>query len=112
MRPVPDLLKAELLVVRVVLIEAEEADLVQVEIETDHLQNFDGHSAESFGLSIVADVHEGGYEDRWCYDEFAEAAGALEDWRAQGFAGEPEGWHRHPQTGRRRAEDGSVYLNP
>jgi len=65
-----------------------------------------------FTWAIVADVHEGGYEDRWCYDEFAEAAGALEDWRVQGFAGEPEGWHRHPQSGRRRAEDGSVYLNP
>lgn len=48
-----------------------------------------------------------GYDDRWCYDErMVEdqqlVEHALDEWRQRGFTGEPEGWHRHPSTGRRR----------
>lgn len=44
------------------------------------------------------------YNDRWCYHTYAAATTAAENW--SGEAGtEPEGWHRHPTTGRRR-EDG------
>ncbi len=39
------------------------------------------------------------YEDRWCYAGYEKAAAALEAWDG---TGEPEGWHRHPATGRRR----------
>lgn len=40
-----------------------------------------------------------GYEDRWCYHDFASALAALIQWDG---TGEPDGWHRHPKSGRRR----------
>lgn len=40
-----------------------------------------------------------GYDDRWCYSSHEEALSALDAWSG---SGEPEGWHRHPNTGRRR----------
>jgi hypothetical protein len=41
------------------------------------------------------------YEDRWCYMTKASALYAAVCW--DGAPGtEPEGWHRHPVTGRRR----------
>lgn len=44
-----------------------------------------------------------GHEDRWCYDSVLHAAAiGLADWISNGFEGEPKGWHRHPDTGRRR----------
>lgn len=39
-----------------------------------------------------------GYSNRWCY----EPGTALQAFNAWSGAGEPEGWHRHPSTGRRR----------
>lgn len=39
------------------------------------------------------------YEDRWCYHSLPDAVKALSVWNGEG---EPDGWHRHPQTGRRR----------
>ena len=39
------------------------------------------------------------YEDRWCYHDEDVARVALDAWDG---TGEPEGWHRHPMTGRRR----------
>lgn len=39
------------------------------------------------------------YEDRWCYKSAEDALSALNAWDG---AGEPDGWHRHPMTGRRR----------
>jgi hypothetical protein len=39
-----------------------------------------------------------GYDDRWCYHDMASAQAALDAWDG---TGEPEGWHRHPGTGRR-----------
>ncbi len=46
----------------------------------------------------LGDMH--GYEDRWCYHDHDAALKALNEWEARGFKGEPEGWHRHPSTGR------------
>lgn len=43
-----------------------------------------------------------GYDDRWCYGGYKNAKAALDAWD---FTGEPEGWHRHPNTGRRREYD-------
>lgn len=40
-----------------------------------------------------------GYADRWCYSDYGAALLALEDWDG---TGEPKGWHRHPDSGRRR----------
>jgi hypothetical protein len=46
--------------------------------------------------------------DRWCYSNPNVATAALEAWDG---AGEPQGWHRHPATGRRRNENGSEWVN-
>lgn len=43
------------------------------------------------------------YSDRWCYHDEDVARAALEAWDGQG---EPQGWHRHPISGRRRDPDG------
>ena len=40
-----------------------------------------------------------GYDNRWCYEKDGRAYKILEAW--DGTA-EPEGWHRHPESGRRR----------
>ncbi|UTU07938.1 hypothetical protein CcrC1_gp252c [Caulobacter phage C1] len=42
------------------------------------------------------------YDDRWCYETEASARAGLSAWKAQNYAGEPSGWHRHPKTSRRR----------
>lgn len=44
---------------------------------------------------------------RWCYHSRDDAQKALDNWDGNG---EPDGWHRHPHSGRRRAED-SEYIN-
>lgn len=41
------------------------------------------------------------YEDRWCYHTAVEAAVAATVWDG---TGEPQGWHRHPASGRRRTD--------
>lgn len=50
------------------------------------------------------------FDDRWCYHRFLDAVMAGSVW--DGLEGEPEGWHRHPRTGRRRDEDGSEVVIP
>jgi hypothetical protein len=42
-----------------------------------------------------------GYADRWCYSTMDKAKAALDAWDG---AGEPIGWHRHPNSGRRVSE--------
>jgi hypothetical protein len=50
------------------------------------------------------------YEDRWCYGGLEAARKAHNAWNGKG---EPDGWHRHPMTGRRREidEETSLLLN-
>lgn len=50
------------------------------------------------------------YDDRWCYETYGEAMQALKEWDGQG---EPQGWHRHPFTGRRRqkGDPATEYVN-
>jgi hypothetical protein len=43
------------------------------------------------------------YDDRWCYQTEAGAIKAAEDWLAEKTV-EPEGWHRHHKTARRRTD--------
>ena len=50
--------------------------------------------------------------DRWCYHTGVDAMLALADWEKKGYVGEPEGWHRHPYSGRRRDENGKEWVNP
>lgn len=42
-----------------------------------------------------------GYEDRWCFHTHERSEAALGAWDGQG---EPTGWHRHPDSGRRRVD--------
>lgn len=44
---------------------------------------------------------EYGWDQQWWY-ETGDALGALLDWVAEGFEGEPKGWHRHIPSNRRR----------
>lgn len=57
--------------------------------------------------AIIADITETGYEERWCYHEASDALHAFEAWDGEG---EPEGWHRHPNSGRRVDDDGNIYV--
>jgi hypothetical protein len=41
------------------------------------------------------------FEDRWCYHSKEAAMKAFIEWNGEG---EPNGWHRHPHTGRRRTD--------
>lgn len=45
-----------------------------------------------------------GYDDRYCYATYEKAKAALDDWQARNWEGEPTGWHRHPDSGRRRTD--------
>jgi hypothetical protein len=49
--------------------------------------------------TLHVDINEIGYEDRYCYETLEGAMTALVDWDGNG---DPEGWHRHVGTGRRR----------
>jgi hypothetical protein len=57
---------------------------------------------------------EYGYEDRWCFKHGEHAFVALVTWAAEEFKDEPQGWHRHPISGRRRPEGNAEleYINP
>lgn len=65
-----------------------------------------------FTTAIVSECHLTGYEQRWCYTSYGEAEQALAAWSGADGS-EPEGWHRHPQSGRRRPNgDASLeYVN-
>jgi hypothetical protein len=64
-----------------------------------------------FTHAILADLNDYGYEQRWCYSDFAAAAVAFWHWDGKDGT-EPAGWHRHPATGRRVSEDGREYVAP
>lgn len=53
----------------------------------------------------------GGFDDRWCYENYASAWAALDAWDGEG---EPSGWHRHPGSGHRRpnGEAALEYIEP
>ena len=53
------------------------------------------------------------YEDRWCYPTAIAALHAAELWNGPDGP-EPEGWHRHPRTGRRRPDGDPTreHINP
>lgn len=52
------------------------------------------------GLLIVGDRHS--VAERYSYQTPEAAVFAMLDWRANEWEGEPEGWHRHQPTNRRR----------
>lgn len=57
--------------------------------------------------AIISELNAFGYGDRWCYKDYQAAKTALDAWDG---TGEPDGWHRHPPTGRRR-ENGVETVN-
>lgn len=63
----------------------------------------------AFTTAILYGLTPYGHRDRWCYPTAADARRALDEWDG---TGEPEGWHRHPDTGRRLDEHGRMYVRP
>jgi hypothetical protein len=53
------------------------------------------------GRLCVGEPGQQYFEDMWCYPTVAAALVALANWDG---TGEPDGWHRHPTSGRRRPE--------
>lgn len=63
-----------------------------------------------FTVAIIGPLDNYGYDNRWCYHDLNHAQGAFMDWMAAGYAGEPQGWHRHIPSGRRRLPDGTEVI--
>ncbi|MBY3151093.1 hypothetical protein HFO56_01540 [Rhizobium laguerreae] len=45
------------------------------------------------------DIDDVGYADRYCFATYELAKKAFDEWSG---VGDPEGWHRHPTSGRRK----------
>lgn len=73
---------------------------------TDYVEMANGRDAcitrLLFTHAILADIEPWGYGDRWCFDSYRAALAGLRAWVAAGGEGEPQGWRRHPDSGRRR----------
>jgi len=54
-----------------------------------------------FTWAIFAGLDEAGYEDQWCFESATAAAMAFVAWSGN-MGTEPDGWIRHPKSGRRR----------
>jgi hypothetical protein len=58
-----------------------------------------------YTVAIVTGTRKGllyGYDERWCYSDANAALVGLLGWMEAAWVGEPDGWHRHPDSGRRR----------
>lgn len=62
-------------------------------------------------LVVASRVGSYTYDDGWCYDGPLRAVAAMAEWDGEG---EPDGWHRHPSTGRRRPDGDAAreYVSP
>lgn len=52
-----------------------------------------------FHWTMHIDIDYVGYADRYCFSTYELAKKAFDEWSGEG---DPEGWHRHPTTGRRK----------
>ena len=52
-----------------------------------------------FHWTLHVDLDLIGYAERYCYSTKEGAIKALTEWDGKG---DPQGWHRHPESGRRR----------
>lgn len=52
-----------------------------------------------FHWTMHIGVDDIGYAERYCFETFELAKTALETWSGEG---DPEGWHKHPDSGRYR----------
>jgi hypothetical protein len=60
--------------------------------------------------TMHVDIDHSGHAERYCYQTREGAEAALEKWDG---VGDPEGWHRHPESGRRRdPETGQEWFAP
>lgn len=63
-----------------------------------------------YHYTLQVDIDWCGYHERYCYATLDGAMKALREWDG---AGDPEGWHRHPESGRRRdPETGREWVAP
>lgn len=60
-----------------------------------------------FHWTLHVDIDPWGYRDRYCYRHVYDALRAMREWDG---TGDPEGWHRHPKSGRRRDERGNEWV--
>lgn len=100
----PDLLEQHLAAV----VKSWEGHLVRPQLKAGRivaLQRF------AYTWAILADLSLYGYEDRWCYHDYDKASAAFDAWSGEDGT-EPAGWHRHPDSGRRRDPDGRAYVMP
>lgn len=85
--------------------EAEGQAACEANGYTDYKRFANGRDAAitrfAFTYAILSDLTRWGYGDRWCFHTYARAAAALADWDGEEGT-DPWGWHRHPDTGRRR----------
>jgi hypothetical protein len=87
---------------------AWEHHLTDVQVKCDRIC---GVHKLLYTWALLADVTPGGYEDRWCYSSYEKAKAALDAWSGEDGT-EPAGFHRHPDSGRRRDPDGTEYIMP
>lgn len=76
----------------------------------------DGRIAWVFPMLFTARIGVGlptsrTLDDAWCYEEPSAALAAMHAWDGEG---EPDGWHRHPSSGRRRpgGDPNKEYIAP
>jgi hypothetical protein len=100
----PDLLDQELAAVRATW----EPYLTDLQVKAGRIC---GIQKLMYTYALLADVNPTGYEDRWCYSDYAKARAALAAWSGEDGT-EPGNWHRHPDSGRRRDPDGTETVMP
>lgn len=62
-----------------------------------------------FHWTLHVDIDPTGYRDRYCYTYKHDAILAMQEWDG---TGEPQHWHRHPKSGRRRDKAGNEWVAP
>ena len=63
-----------------------------------------------YHYSLHVGIDEGGYSERYCYKDAAGCVLAMMAWDGEG---DPLGWHKHPESGRRRnLETGKEWIAP
>ena len=62
---------------------------------------------------LFVDINQTGYEDCYCYDSLEIAEKSMAEYDPDSGA-EPQGWKRHPYSGRRRTngDPATEYVNP
>lgn len=52
-----------------------------------------------FHWTLHIDIDDVGYADRYCFATYELTKKAFDEWSGEG---DPDGWHRHPKSGRRK----------